>query len=108
MSRGPDEPRGRRRVIPFRRPRPPASSDAGPGGRAFVEVHRCHPAEAVVVRSLFESEGIPTVVRSHVSQTVHPFSVGDQGRVAILVPEPQAPRSRTLLIRLASRRPPRS
>jgi putative signal transducing protein len=87
----------RARVIRF--PRPPAREpDATPG---FVEVRRCrHQAEALVVRSLLESEGIRVVLRSNLAQSVHPFSVGDQGEIVILAPEHDAPRARTILIRL--------
>ncbi len=70
--------------------------------RGLVEVHRCDQAEALVVRSLFESEGIPALLRSCLAQSVHPFSVGAQGEVVILVPESEAQRSRRLLARIAS------
>ena len=69
--------------------------------RALVEVHRCDQAEAVVVRSLFESEGIPALLRSRIAHSVHPFSVGAQGEVVILVPESLAERARLLLARRA-------
>ena len=87
----------RARVIRF--PRPPAREpEATPG---FVEVRRCrHQAEALVVRSLLESEGIRVVLRSNLAQSVHPFSVGDQGEIVILAPEHDAPRARSILIRL--------
>ncbi len=66
----------------------------------FVEVRRCrHQAEALVVRSLLESEGIRVVLRSNLAQSVHPFSVGEQGEIIVLAPEPDAPRARTILIR---------
>ena len=45
----------------------------------LVEVHRCDQAEAVVVKSLFESQEIPTLLRSRLAHSVHPFSVGAQG-----------------------------
>jgi hypothetical protein len=67
--------------------------------RGLVEVHRCPQAEALVVKSLFESEGIPTLFRSRLAQSVHPFTVGDQGQVAILVPEGDVQRGRILLTR---------
>ncbi|MBI2219537.1 MAG: DUF2007 domain-containing protein [Candidatus Rokubacteria bacterium] len=63
-------------------------------------MHRCSQAEAVVARSLFESEGIPVVIRSHVSHSVHPFTVGEQGQAIIFVPELEARRARILLSRL--------
>lgn len=63
----------------------------------LVEVYRGSQAEAMVVQSLLESEGIPTVVRSRVTQSVHPFSVGAQGEITILVPGGAAQRSRRLI-----------
>jgi len=68
--------------------------------RGLVEVYRCDQAEAVVVRSLLESEGIPTLLRSRLAHSVHPFTVGAQGEVVILVPESQALRARALLARI--------
>ena len=65
----------------------------------MVEVYRGPQAEAVVVRSFLESEGIPTRLRSQLAQAVYPFSVGHQGEVAILVPAEEAVRSRRLLLR---------
>ena len=52
-----------------------------------------------MVRSLLESEGIRVVLRSNLAQSVHPFSVGEQGEIIVLAPEPDAPRARTILIR---------
>ena len=85
----------RGKVIRF--PTPPRAPRADGG---LAEIRRCDRAEAVVVKSLFESEGIPTLLRSHLAHSVHPFSVGDQGEVVILVPEAEAPRSRRLLTRI--------
>ena len=72
-------------------------------GARLVEVHRCSQAEAVVIRGLYESHGIPTLLRSRLTPSVYPFTVGAQGEVTILVPESEAPRSRRLLIGLARR-----
>jgi hypothetical protein len=69
---------------------------------ALVEVHRAGQAEAVVVRGLLESEGIPTFARSRLAHSVHPFTIGGQGEIVILVPESEAPRARELV---ALRRP---
>ena len=71
------------------------------GEFGLVEVHRCDQAEAVVVKSLFESEGIPTLLRSRLAHSVHPFTVGAQGEVVILVPESAVMHSRVLLSRIA-------
>lgn len=53
-----------------------------------------------MVKSLLESEGVPTLLRSRVAHSVHPFTVGSQGEVVILVPESEAKHSRALLVRL--------
>jgi hypothetical protein len=79
------------KVIPF--PIRPAARDEGP----LVEVHRCDQREALVVKGLFESEGIPVIVRSRIAHSVHPFTVGAQGEVTLLVPRADADRSRRLL-----------
>jgi hypothetical protein len=55
----------------------------------------------MVVKSLFESEGIPTLLRSRLAHSVHPFTVGAQGEVVILVPKKEVARTRALLVRLA-------
>ena len=65
---------------------------------------RCRDqAEALVIRSLLDSEGIPTALRSNLAQSVHPFSVGQQGASVVLVPEPDALRARTVLSRRGAR-----
>jgi len=79
-------------VIPFPK-RPVESGDRSP----LVEVHRCDQREALVVKGLFESEGIPVLVRSRISHSVYPFTVGAQGEVVLLVPRADADRSRRLL-----------
>ena len=86
------------RVIRF--PKSPRT-EAGPA-LSLAEVWRCRDqAEALVVKSLLESEGIHVVLRSNLAQSVHPFSVGNQGEIVVLAPERYAPRARTLLIRQA-------
>jgi hypothetical protein len=70
--------------------------------RGFVEVRRCRDqGEALVVKSLFESEGIPCVLRTSLAHSVHPFTVGDQGEVVVLVPAADAPQARILLARIS-------
>jgi hypothetical protein len=87
--------RRRGKIIPFPgrvvETRPPADE------QGLVEVRRCDQAEAVVVKSLLESEGIPTVLRSRIAHSVHPFTVGSQGEVTVLVPRREVARSRLLL-----------
>ncbi len=68
----------------------------------LVEAYRCNGSEALVVRGLLESHGIRAVLRSRIAHSVHPFTVGDQGEVIVLVAEPQAVRARRLLTRRVS------
>ena len=89
MSRG--------RVIPF----PNRRLAAGATDETPAEVHRCDHAEAMVVKGLLESEGITTVLRSRIAHSVHPFTVGAQGEVVILVPTRDAARAARLLRRIA-------
>jgi hypothetical protein len=79
-------------VIPF----PKRAAEPG-DRRALVEVHRCDEREALVVKGLFESEGIPVLLRSRIPHSVYPFTVGAQGEVVLLVPRADADRSRRLL-----------
>jgi hypothetical protein len=91
-------PRGKILKFPgpgLRTPSPEAPGQ--PAGPGLVEVYRCDQAEALVLRSLLQSEGIPAVLRSRIAQSVHPFSVGDQGAVAILVPTREVVRTRRLV-----------
>ena len=81
-------------------PTRPASGNAT-DELGLVEVHRCDQPEAMVVKSLFESEGIPTLFRSRLAHSVHPFTVGAQGEVVILVPKKEVTRTRALLVRIA-------
>ena len=82
----------RGRVIPF-----PGARRAAEPVEGLAEVHRCDAAEAVVVKGLFESEGIPTLLRSRLAHSVHPFTVGAQGEVVIFVPGSEAVRAARLL-----------
>ena len=87
----------RARLIRFPKapPKPPDSD--------LVEVRRCgDEAEALVVKSLLESEEIPCVLRSRLAHSVHPFTVGAQGEVVVLVPKAEAPRALLLLARISS------
>jgi hypothetical protein len=96
----------RGRIIPFPGPdRRRRARPAPPAERGLVEIHRSDQAEALVVKSLLESAGIPTVLRTRLLQSVHPFSVGSQGEVVVLVPEAEAARGRRLLARVAPDRP---
>lgn len=92
------------KLVPFGKRSPGGSVRLG-GEHGLVEVYRCDPAEALVVKSLLQSQGIPAVLRSRIAQSVHPFSIGDQGAVAILVRGKEAPRARRLFVRVTPRAP---
>lgn len=88
------------RIIRFPGAPTPPLPEAEPDGIGLVPVARCRDqAEALVVRSLLDSEGIPTALRSNLAQSVHPFSVGQQGASLVLVPAPDAARARSVLSR---------
>ncbi len=92
------------KLVPFGKGRPGEPARLA-GEHGLVEVYRCDQAEALVVKSLLQSQGIPAVLRSRVAQSVHPFSIGDQGAVAILVRGREAPRARRLFVRVTPRAP---
>jgi hypothetical protein len=89
-------------VIPFPS-RAPEPEDA----REFEEVARVRDqAEALVARGLLEAHGIEVLLRTHVAPSVHPFSVGDQGAVQILVRREALATSRLLLAQVTPGAPP--
>ena len=69
----------------------------------LVEMRRCDQGEAMVVKSLLESDGIPTLLRSRLAHSVHPFTVGAQGEVVVLVPKQHVARATLLLTRVVRR-----
>src|SRR5207237_8866351 len=78
-------------VIPFPKRRVEAGDPS-----ALVEVHRCDQREALVVKGLFESEGIPVLIRPRIPQSVYPFTVAAQGEAELLVPRADAGSRRPL------------
>ena len=96
--------RRRAKIIPC--PTPPAGSPRPAIRRlhgdepGLQEVHRGPQAEALVVKGLLESAGIPTMLRSRVPHSVYPFHVGNLGEVIVLVPDTEAAHSRLLLARI--------
>ncbi len=92
----------RGKIIRF--PKIPSGSESwgAKDERDFVEIYRCRDqSEALVLKGLFDSEEIPCLLRSRLAHSVHPFSVGDQGEVTILVPESDVPRARLLMARIS-------
>ena len=63
-----------------------------------MEVYRAAgEAEANVVKGLLESYGIPCLLRSLASPSVHVFSVDGMGEVRVMVPESAASEARRLV-----------
>jgi hypothetical protein len=94
--------RRRAKIIPFPRPvtgAPPEIRRLRGGEPGLQEVHRGPQAEALVVKGLLESAGIPAILRFRVPHSVYPFNVGNLGEVIVLVPEADAAHSRLLLAR---------
>ena len=64
----------------------------------MVEVYRAvGEAEAQVIRGLLESYGIPALLKSHASPSVHMFAVDGMGEVRVMVWEAMAERARELV-----------
>ena len=88
----------RAKVIRLPTRKPPAAAD--PGERDLVVIQRCRDqGEALVVRGLRDSMGITSVLRGNLVASLHPFSVGAQGEIAVLVHEFDVPRARAALTR---------
>jgi hypothetical protein len=85
------------RVIPF-----PSRAPEPDDEREFEELTRVRDqAEALIVRGLLEAHGIEVLLRTHVAPSVHPFTVGDQGAVQVLVRREALETSRLLLARVS-------
>jgi hypothetical protein len=85
-----------RRAKVIRFPKSPAREPES--SRSLVELRRCRDqGEALVVRGLLESEGIRVALRGNLVHSIHPFSVGDQGEVIVLVPGDEVEQARKIL-----------
>jgi hypothetical protein len=64
----------------------------------FVEIDKVQgDFEAQVIRGLLESEGIDTIVKAGLVQTIHPITVDGLGEVRVCVRERDLPRAREIL-----------
>lgn len=83
------------RVIPF-----PSRAPEPRDEREFEELTRVRDqTEALIVRGLLEAHGLEVLLRTHVAPSVHPFTVGDQGAVQVLVRREALATGRGLLAR---------
>lgn len=64
----------------------------------LVEVYRAFgEAEALIIKSLLESNGIPCLLKSHAAPSVHVFTVDGMGEVKVMVNESKAEEARSLI-----------
>lgn len=64
----------------------------------MVEVYRGRYSDVIVVKSLLESAGIPCVIKSHATFSVHTFAVNGLAEAWILVCERDANRALEMLL----------
>ena len=66
--------------------------------RKAVEVYRAaSEAEARIIKSFLESNGIPCVFKANAAPSVHAFAIDGLGEVAIMVWEDVADKARELI-----------
>ncbi|MCJ7425868.1 MAG: hypothetical protein A2Z76_03970 [Chloroflexi bacterium RBG_13_56_8b] len=64
----------------------------------LVEVYRAiGEAEALIIKSLLESNDIPCLLKSHAAPSVHVFTVDGMGEVKVMVSESKAEEARSLI-----------
>jgi hypothetical protein len=64
----------------------------------LVEVYRAiGEAEALIIKSLLESNDIPCLLKSHAAPSVHVFTVDGMGEVKVMVSESKAEEARGLI-----------
>lgn len=65
----------------------------------MVEVYRAAgEAEAMVIKGLLESNGIPCLLRSNAAPSVHVFAIDGMGEVKIMVRESGAEKAKRLIV----------
>ena len=64
----------------------------------LVEVYRAlGEAEALIIKSLLESHGIPSILKSHAAPSVHVFTVDGMGEYKVMVGESKAEEAKRLI-----------
>ncbi len=64
----------------------------------MVEIYRAaSEAEALIIKSFLESNGIPCLMKANAAPSVHAFAVDGMGEVTILVWENEAAKARELI-----------
>ena len=66
--------------------------------RQLVEIYRAAgEAEAQIIRSLLEDNGMPCFLKANAAPSVHAFAVDGMGEVAVLVRADMANKARQLI-----------
>jgi len=55
-------------------------------------------AEALIIKGLLESNGIPCLLKSNAAPSVHVFAVDGMGEVKVMVEESMAGKARRLIV----------
>ena len=64
----------------------------------IVEVYKAAgEMEALVIRGLFESQGIPCFLKSHAAPSVHVLTVDGLGEVRVMVQKSMAEKAKALI-----------
>jgi hypothetical protein len=64
----------------------------------LVEVYRAlGEAEALIIKSLLESNGIKSILKSHAAPSIHVFTVDGMGEYRVMVSESKAEEARRLI-----------
>jgi hypothetical protein len=64
----------------------------------LVEVYRAAgEAEALIIKSLLESNGIYSILKSNAAPSVHVFTVDGMGEVKVMVSESKAEEARSII-----------
>jgi len=64
----------------------------------LVEVYRAlGEAEALIIKSLLESNGIHSILKSHAAPSVHVFTVDGMGEYKVMVGESKAEEAKRLI-----------
>jgi hypothetical protein len=64
----------------------------------LIEVYRASgEAEALIIKSLLESNGIPCLLKSNAAPSVHVFTVDGMGEFRVMVAETLAEEARNLI-----------
>jgi hypothetical protein len=66
----------------------------------MIEVYRAAgEAEALIIKGLLETYGIPCVLKSSAAPSVHVFTVDGMGEVKVMVSDSMAEEARRLIVR---------